>query len=172
MATIGKIGRNQVASLHWKQQGETTLKQWIWTLGLLALFVPATLMASDADFSEPLPADGGAPFAAYQMRLQAIHAADWEAYKFTAPQHEIDAQIAEAGGETEAEAEFQDFAEFLAMVTPIGAEFVEGKADDQRALFWARTTIRTQAGIEMIVDRDIEMAHAHGRWFLESEHPR
>ena len=148
------------------------MKYWLWILSTLVILVPGTLMASNSDFGEALPADGGAPFAAYQERLQAIHSADWESYRQSAPRHEVDAQIAEAGGEAEAEAEFPAFAEFLAMVTPISAEFVEGRADDQRALIWARATITTQAGVEMVVDRNVEMTHTDGRWLLENESPR
>lgn len=132
----------------------------------------ATATAGDDSFGEAMPADGGAPFAAYLDRLRAVHEADWDAFKRLAPPGEVSAQIAAAGGEEAAKAEFLEFAEFLAMMTPHSAEFVEGRADDQSARFHARVITKSQSGDDVKLDRDIEMINAEGVWILENETPR
>ena len=93
-----------------------------------------------AGYDGALPPDGGAPFAAYATRIAAIQTADWSAWKQVTAPEEIAAEIAQAGDERAAAAEFAETADFLRLMTPSRAEFIEGRIDGERATLFVRAT--------------------------------
>lgn len=137
---------------------------------LLTAYATSSARAADAN---ALPPDGGAPFAAYNARIAAIHAADWSAWKQVTAPNEIAAEIAEAGSDAAAAVAFAEMASFLRQMIPIRAEFIDGERDGDHATLRVRTTRPTtqaQGDAAPVLVNQVEMRQQDGHWYVDNEH--